>query len=65
LPTRVTKAGFIPPMLLLKTDMLPEGGAWLHESKLYGYGPSRSRAAAQFSCDPETTRTSPAGIRPS
>jgi hypothetical protein len=25
------KAGFIEPMLLLRTDMLPEGKDWLYE----------------------------------
>jgi bifunctional non-homologous end joining protein LigD len=28
---------FIEPMLLLQTDKLPEGAAWLHEVKLDGY----------------------------
>ena len=36
MPSRV-KAKFIPPMLLLKTEALPDGGAWLHELKLDGY----------------------------
>ena len=31
------KAKFIPPMLLLKTETLPEDEAWLHELKLDGY----------------------------
>jgi DNA ligase D-like protein (predicted ligase) len=30
-------ASFIPPMLLLKTDKLPEGSGWLYELKLDGY----------------------------
>src|SRR5215475_11470852 len=29
--------GFIPPMLLLRTESLPEGGDWLYEIKLDGY----------------------------
>jgi bifunctional non-homologous end joining protein LigD len=29
--------GFIPPMLLLQKDSLPEGGDWLYEIKLDGY----------------------------
>jgi bifunctional non-homologous end joining protein LigD len=28
---------FVEPMLLLQTDKLPEGGAWLHEIKVDGY----------------------------
>jgi DNA ligase D-like protein (predicted ligase) len=31
------KARFIEPMLLLRTEKLPEGDAWLHELKLDGY----------------------------
>src|SRR5580704_9865178 len=31
------KAGFIPPMLLLRTERLPEGPNWLYELKLDGY----------------------------
>lgn len=30
-------AAFIPPMLLLRTERLPEGPAWLYELKLDGY----------------------------
>jgi DNA ligase D-like protein (predicted ligase) len=33
----MTKAKFIEPMLLLRTERLPEGGEWLHELKLDGY----------------------------
>jgi len=32
-----TKAHFIEPMLLLRTDRLPEGAGWTHELKLDGY----------------------------
>ena len=31
------KARFIEPMLLLKTDRLPEGDAWVHQLKVDGY----------------------------
>jgi DNA ligase D-like protein (predicted ligase) len=31
------KAGFIPPMLLLRTEKLPEGPNWLYELKLDGF----------------------------
>lgn len=36
MPKRV-KAGFIPPMLLLKTDTLPQGDSWTYQLKLDGY----------------------------
>jgi ATP-dependent DNA ligase len=32
-----TKARFIEPMLLLRTEKLPEGAEWLYELKLDGY----------------------------
>src|SRR5579862_6424783 len=32
-----SKASFIPPMLLLRTDRLPEGPEWVYELKLDGY----------------------------
>jgi hypothetical protein len=31
------KAGFIQPMLLQRTDRLPEGREWLYELMLDGY----------------------------
>src|ERR1700693_2027221 len=37
MPERKTKAVFIPPMLLLRTEKLPEGPEWLVELKLDGY----------------------------
>jgi bifunctional non-homologous end joining protein LigD len=35
--TEVVKARFIEPMLLLRTDRLPEGSAWQYELKFDGY----------------------------
>src|SRR4051812_33719217 len=32
-----TRASFIPPMLLLNSETLPEGSDWLYELKLDGY----------------------------
>ena len=37
MPRQKTKAEFIPPMLLLRTERLPEGPNWLYELKLDGY----------------------------
>ena len=34
---RIAQAKFIPPMLLLKTDRLPDDPAWTYELKLDGY----------------------------
>jgi DNA ligase D-like protein (predicted ligase) len=35
--TDKTKASFIPPMLLVRTEKLPEGNDWLYELKFDGY----------------------------
>jgi len=32
-----SKAGFVEPMLLLRTDKLPEGAEWQYDQKLDGY----------------------------
>ena len=37
MPDKKTKAGFIEPTLLLRTEKLPEGPDWLHELKFDGY----------------------------
>lgn len=37
MPLAKTKAEFIPPMLLLRAERLPEGPNWLYELKLDGY----------------------------
>src|SRR6202451_1184007 len=37
MPKRNAKAGFIEPMLILRTEKLPEGVEWLVELKLDGY----------------------------
>ena len=37
MPGQKTKATFVEPMLLLRTDSLPESGNWAYELKLDGY----------------------------
>src|SRR5215471_5680592 len=37
MPKKKAKAMFIEPMLLLRTEKLPDGPEWLHELKLDGY----------------------------
>jgi len=37
MPSSKARAAFIPPMLLLRTERLPEGSDWLYELKLDGY----------------------------
>lgn len=54
---------FIEPMLLLQTDNLPEGDAWLHEIKLDGYraiaGRSGNRILFRSRRDNDFTRKFP------
>jgi ATP-dependent DNA ligase len=38
---RKIKTCFIEPMLLLRTEKLPDGGAWTYELKLDGFRPKR------------------------
>ncbi len=37
MPTPITKARFVEPMLLLRSETLPEGEGWAYELKLDGY----------------------------
>jgi bifunctional non-homologous end joining protein LigD len=37
MPEKKARAAFVEPMLLLRTEKLPEGPAWLHELKFDGY----------------------------
>jgi len=37
MPARKIVANFIEPMLLMRTDKLPEGDDWVYEIKLDGY----------------------------
>jgi hypothetical protein len=37
MPSAKIAARFIPPMLLLRKERLPEGSEWLYELKLDGY----------------------------
>jgi bifunctional non-homologous end joining protein LigD len=41
------KAAFIEPMLLLRTEALPEGAEWIYELKLDGYRALAIKAAAK------------------
>jgi DNA ligase D-like protein (predicted ligase) len=42
------KARFIEPMLLLRTDKLPEGPGWIHEVKLDGYRALAIKSGGEF-----------------
>jgi ATP-dependent DNA ligase len=63
MPARV-KAKFIPPMLLLKTERLPDDDARIHELKLDGYRAIAFKARARFTFGRAMTRTSRCGIPP-
>jgi ATP-dependent DNA ligase len=57
------KAAFIPPMLLLPTDKLPEDPAWLFEIKCDRYRAIAFKEMAESNCVRATTRISPVSIR--
>src|SRR3984957_18154636 len=63
-PVALVKAGFIQPMLLLRTERLPEGPDWLYELKLDGYALA-VKVRGEFNSARAMTRTSTPGIRPS
>ena len=52
------QAKFIEPMLLQRTEILPDRDGWLYELKRMGSEPSRSRPAARCISAPATTKTS-------
>jgi len=41
------KAHFIQPMLLVRTEKLPDGPGWVHELKFDGYRPLAIKAAGK------------------
>jgi hypothetical protein len=46
----VAKARFIEPMLLLRTESLPEGPDWLYEIKLDGYRAPAIKSGGKCPC---------------
>jgi hypothetical protein len=50
MPLRKTKAHFIEPMLLLRTEKLPEEADWLYEIKLDGLGNLDLRSITVWLC---------------
>jgi hypothetical protein len=60
------KGRFIDPMLLFRTDALPnEGSRWEYQLKFDGYRLSPSGPAARFICVRATTTTSASATRAS
>lgn len=51
------------PMLLLRTEKLPQGGLWVYELSSTASAPRLSRAAAESTSGRATTRTSTPGTR--
>ena len=56
------KARFIEPMLLLRTNVLPERENWVYELKLDGYRALGIKSGKKLRCDPAMTMTSPRGM---
>jgi bifunctional non-homologous end joining protein LigD len=47
MPLPKTKARFVEPMLLLRTEKLPQGTDWIYEIKLDGYRAIAFKVAAK------------------
>jgi hypothetical protein len=56
------EAGFVEPMLLLRTDRRPEGPEWAYEIKLDGYHALAFKKAGKVISAPGTIMTSMRGI---
>jgi ATP-dependent DNA ligase len=58
------KARFIEPILLLKTDALPDQGErWAYQLKVDGYRAIAFKSGGSFTCDRGTTTISRSDIR--
>jgi ATP-dependent DNA ligase len=54
----LVKVGFVDPMLVLRTDTLPEGAQWQYEVKLDGYRAIAFKSASGFTSARGTIRIS-------
>jgi ATP-dependent DNA ligase len=60
--TTKVKPRFIEPMLLLRTEMLPEGPEWGYQIKLDGYRAVAFKTGGMLSLRSRNDMTSPCGI---
>jgi len=63
--TAKTKASFIEPMLLLRSETPPEGSEWMYELKLDGYRALAIKTGQRVQLARAITMISPASTRPS
>lgn len=61
---RKTKVAFIEPMLLLRTERLPDGKDWLYEVKFDGYRVLAIKRVAKCNCARATIITLRSGTPP-
>jgi ATP-dependent DNA ligase len=62
-PHAKTKAQFVQPMLLLRTERLPEGPDWLYQLKLDGYRTIAIKSGGTVHLRSRNTKASTASIR--
>ena len=62
---RDSSARFIDPMLLLRTDSLPDSDQWIYELKLDGYRAIAFKRNGTVHCGHGTTMTSASGTQES
>jgi ATP-dependent DNA ligase len=63
MPPSKVHATLVEPMLLLRTDKLPQGSAWLYELKLDGYRAVAFKDGGKVACALATIRILRASTR--
>jgi bifunctional non-homologous end joining protein LigD len=65
MPEKKTRAAFVEPMLLLRTEKLPEGSDWLYELKFDGYRALATKTSGNLHLSSRNDKDFTTGIQPS